>query len=307
MTPHFLQTDTWKSFKEIGGAITFKDASEHWSYIAYLEKTPLGSYLFTPYGPTLNKKSDLGSALKSLKTLAKSSGSLFIRIEPTQQITQSDIKKYHLKKTKNQNPEHTLILNLTPSPDELLNNMKQNNRNLYRNYIKKGIKIKKTQNPNKISILTHLIAGVSAHNHFHAHDQAYLKSQLASGFATLYIAELDQKPIAASLVYDTPTTRIYAQAAADYQHRKLSAGTILVIQMIMDAKQSGQKYFDFWGITLSENPKHPWYGFTKFKKSFGGEVVTYSGTYDLPIRKIRYRLYSIIRAINLGIRRLKRP
>lgn len=307
MTPHFLQTDTWKAFKEKTGAAAFTYSSDHWSYTAYREKTPLGDYLFLPYGPTIDKKSDLKSVINHLTLFAKSSNSLFVRIEPTFKITPSDIKKYHLKKTKNQNPQHTLILNITPTPDELLSNMKQNNRNLYRNYIKKGIKIKKTQDPNKISILTHLIAGVSAHNHFQAHDQDYLKSQLASGFATLYIAELDQKPIAASLVYDTPTTRIYAQAAADYEHRKLSAGTILVVQMIMDAKQNGQKYFDFWGITLSENPKHPWYGFTKFKKSFGGDIVTYSGTYDLPIRKIRYRLYSIIRAINLGIRRLKRP
>ncbi|MFV0485007.1 MAG: lipid II:glycine glycyltransferase FemX [Candidatus Saccharimonadales bacterium] len=307
MTPHFLQTGTWKSFKETGGSTTFLDSSEHWSYVAYLEKTPLGSYLYVPYGPTLDKKAALQPALKSLKKLAKSQGSLFVRIEPTLKIAQSDMKKLGLIKTKNQNPEHTLILNLTPTADELLNNMKQNNRNLYRNYIKKGIKIVKTQDPSKISILTRLIAGVTAHNHFHAHDEEYLKNQLASGFATLYIAELDKKPIAASLVYDTPTTRIYSQAAADYEHRKLSAGTILVVQMILDARADGKKYFDFWGITPSEDPKHPWYGFTKFKKSFGGEVVTYSGTYDLPVQKVKYRLYGLIRAINLGIRRLKRP
>lgn len=306
MTPHFLQSDTWRTFKKTGGIESFVDSSDHWSYIAYLEKTPLGSYLFVPYGPTLNKKSDLSAALKSLKKLAKFQGSTFVRIEPTLKIPQSDIKKLGLKKTKNQNPEHTLILNLTPTEEELLNNMKQNNRNLYRNYIKKGIKIVKTQDPSRISILTKLIAGVTAHNHFQAHDEDYLKNQLASGFATLYIAELDQKPIAASLVYDTPTTRIYSQAAADYEHRKLSAGTILVVQMILDARANGKKFFDFWGITPSEDPKHPWYGFTKFKKSFGGEIVTYSGTYDLPVKKIMYFLYGIFRRVNLSLRRLKR-
>ena len=307
MTPHFLQTDTWKCFKETGGAQTFTASTGRWSFTAYLEKTPLGSYIFVPYGPTLNQKSDLSPALSHLKTLAKSHDSLFVRIEPTLKIAPDEMKKLGLKKTKNQNPEHTLILNLSPSADDLLNNMKQNNRNLYRNYIKKGIKISKTQNPNKISILTNLIAGVTAHNHFTAHDADYLKNQLASGFATLYIAELDNEPIAASLVYDTPTTRIYSQAAADYEHRKLSAGTILVVQMILDARAAGQKYFDFWGITTSENPNHPWYGFTKFKKSFGGEIVTYSGTYDLPVKKFKYWLYGIIRAINRSFRRLKRP
>ena len=44
--------------------------------------------------------------------------------------------------------------------------------------------------------------------------------------------------------------------------------------MIIDAKHNGRKKFDFWGVTTSEDPNHPWYGFTKFKKSFGGELVT---------------------------------
>ncbi|MDR3298106.1 MAG: peptidoglycan bridge formation glycyltransferase FemA/FemB family protein [Candidatus Nomurabacteria bacterium] len=307
MTPHFLQTKAWRDFKQSEGIKIFSESTKTYSYTALQESTPLGNYFFVPYGPTLSDKSYLKPALTSLKKLAKSEHPLFIRIEPTLPFSPEEMSKYGLKKTKNISPEHTQILDLTSSESDLLSSMKPNNRNLYRNHTKKGITITTTKDPTKVTILTDLMRGVSAHNHFHTHSPEYLKNQLASGFATLYVASLDQKPIAAALVYDTKTTRYYAQAAADYTHRNLSAGTILVVKIILDAKKNGQKTFDFWGITPSEDPKHPWYGFTKFKKSFGGTQLTYSGTYDLPVKPLKYQLYRLIRSINLSLRRLKRP
>lgn len=133
---------------------------------------------------------------------------------------------------------------------------------------------------------------------------------MKAGFATLYVAELDGLPIATSLVYDYDGARYYAHAAADYEHRKLAAGAILLVQMIVDAKRAGMQSFDFWGITTSENANHPWYGFTQFKKSFGGQQVDYAGTWDLPVKKFRYLLYIAIRKFNrlrrkLGLRRTR--
>ena len=98
--------------------------------------------------------------------------------------------------------------------------------------------------------------------------------------------------------------RYYAHAATDEEHRKLMAGTIILIQMIVDAKESGMETYDFWGITTSEDPKHPWYGFTQYKKSFGGEQVDYAGTWDLPVKKARYSLYKIVRKINRAKRKI---
>ena len=36
---------------------------------------------------------------------------------------------------------------------------------------------------------------------------------------------------------------------------------------------------------------HPWAGFTKFKRSFGGHDVTFAGAWDLPLQHSRYWLY----------------
>ena len=102
-------------------------------------------------------------------------------------------------------------------------------------------------------------------NHFIPHDRKYLADQLAQKFATLYYIELDGEPIAASIIYDDKTTRYYAHAAADYEHRRFYGNAILVIQMIIDAKAAGKKSFDLWGVTPSKDPNDPWFGFTSFK------------------------------------------
>ena len=152
---------------------------------------------------------------------------------------------------------------------------------------------------------------VAKKDNFQTNERNYLKNQLKYDFATLYIAEFtdenDKKiPIAATIMYTGKDACYYAYAGADYEFRKKEGGAILLTQMLMDARAAGKKFFDFWGITTSENPKDPWYGFTKFKKSFGGRQIDYAGTYDIPINRKKYALYSLLRPINKLKRKITR-
>ena len=53
----------------------------------------------------------------------------------------------------------------------------------------------------------------------------------------------------------------------------------LLYQGILWGKEMGCKTFDFEGIYDERFPNKSWLGFTRFKKSFGGYEVLYSGTY----------------------------
>ena len=59
-------------------------------------------------------------------------------------------------------------------------------------------------------------------------------------------------------------------------------------------------------ITTSEDKNHPWYGFTQYKKSFGGFEVDYSGTWDFPLNKRKYSLYKKIRKANRLLRKISK-
>lgn len=306
MKAHFLQSPAWEKFEKLEQHRVFRIDEEAFSVMAVLESTPFGNYLFCPYGPTINYQTpaecekNFRLALEALVELARQQKAFFVRIEPPfDTISAAKLKcDFKLKKSHDINPAHTWIFDLTPSETEIFQNITKTNGRLWRNCAKRGITFRTTQNPDEIDILTSFLDQVGNQNHFIPQTKERLINQMKAGFATLYLAELNGTPIAATLVYDYDGTRYYAHVAADYEHRKLSAGALLVVQMIVDAKRAGMKTFDFWGITTSTDKNHPWYGFTQFKKSFVGQQVNYSGTWDLPIKKLRYGIYKIFRKIN---------
>ena len=325
---HLLQSETWEQYEQLEGHQTFRLDGPNYTILAVLHPTPLGNYLFCPYGPSAATKTGLQNALRALTKLADEKNATFIRIEPTQALEAPEMAKiaqklgYSIKKSHDLDPAHTWILDLDTPTDTLLANMESRKARYWRNHQKKGISLRTTQDPEQITILTNFLKNLGEIDNFTPQDETHLKNQLKSGFATLYIADLtiaaDEEgatdavrartaqsiPIAAALIYDYGDTRYYAHAATDFEHRKLAAGSIILIQMILDAKQNGAKFYDFWGITTSEDPKHPWYGFTQYKKSFGGRQVDYAGTYDLILKPLRYRLYQLLRRLNRWRRKL---
>ena len=312
MNPHFLQTEAWEEFQKSEGRETFRVKGTDFEFMAILRPTSLGNYLFVPYGPVLKSKKALPHALDALKKLAAEKNAYFIRIEPTLEFSEAEMAKYKLKKTHHIEPQHTWVLDLTQSEEDILAGMESRKVRYYRNYTKKGMTIRTTHDPKEMKILFKLLSEVAQTDNFQTFEEKYLENQLKFPFATLYIVEVTEEdkkdpiPIAAALMYDTDDTCYYAHTGAEYEHRKLNAGIVLLIKMILDAKKNGRKNFDFWGVTTSEDPKHPWYGFTKFKQAFGGHLVTYTGTYDLPLKSAKYRAYTLLRPINKIKRKLTR-
>jgi lipid II:glycine glycyltransferase (peptidoglycan interpeptide bridge formation enzyme) len=45
-----------------------------------------------------------------------------------------------------------------------------------------------------------------------------------------------------------------------------------------------------WGIA-PDDPDHKRAGYTRFKRSFGGQVKEYAGMWDLPIHAVKYSLH----------------
>lgn len=308
MQGHFLQSQAWGNYSEREGRQVFYLKDNLYQLLAIKYQTPLGVYLYCPYGPAIDTKDvqlSFEQALEGLKKLAKEQNAFFVRIEPTVYFTPEALRKLGFKKSHDIDPANTWVIDLTQSEEAILKDIEKTKVRHWRNHEKKGLVVRQTQDSEQISILSNLLQGVGERDKFIPQDEAHLKKQLEAGFATLYVAEYEGKPIAASLVYDHDNVRYYAHAATDDEYRKLMAGTVLLVQMIIDAKRDGAEKFDFWGITTSDDPSHPWHGFTQYKKSFGGKQVDYSGTWDLPLRPFKYRFYEIFRRINRAKRKVK--
>ncbi len=226
---------------------------------------------------------------------------------------------YNFKKSSNEiQPKNTLILDITKSKEELLKEMKQKTRYNIRLAKRKELKImnyelrmdNKKIFKEKFEEFWDLIEETSRRDKFASHSKDYywkMLDSLGDGDikegnnpcrlqVRLYLAEYKNKIIAANIVLYFGDMAVYLHGASSNEHRNLMAPYLLQWQQITDAKKSGCKKYDFWGITINGKKKN-WQGITKFKKGFGGYEKNYIGAYDLIFSNIGYRIYWFMRNI----------
>src|SRR3989344_1829768 len=99
----------------------------------------------------------------------------------------------------------------------------------------------------------------------HLHNQEYYWKMLEilgeQAGAKLYLAERQDKIIAANIVVYCGERAYYLHGATSDQNKNLMAPYWLQWQAILDAKAAGKKFYDFWGVSAS---KKSWQGITRF-------------------------------------------
>lgn len=303
------QSKMWQNLQDDLGEQSFYREENDFQFLAIKKSTPLGNYLYLPYGPVAKDQKSLKSALKELEILAKEQNSLFIRIEPQNREDFNKIKPKNARKSHDLNPKETWILDLTGSDEEYHQKLPSRLLRYYKNREKNGLKIETSHNPDDIRYLLDLQKALAKEKNISTFSENYLKTELSQPFSTLYLVKRQnpqdanrEEIVAAGLVFDDDKTRYNLQGAQSDQGRKLHATGILTIQLIEDARNKNLRTFDFWGIAPAGAPKnHPWAGFTNFKKTFEGQEQDYAGTYDLIQKPLKYKLYQILRSIRRKI------
>ena len=330
------QSKAWHQLQQDLSEISFLEQGSDYHYLAILKNTPVGNYLYLPYGPVFENKSGMENALKSLRNLAQHHQAVFTRVEPQSREFANHLPKNAHKST-DLNPAETWTLDLTGKDEDLKAKLPSRLLRYYKSASKKGITIETSHNPDDIHYLLDLQKALAKEKGISTFSAEYLKTELKQPFSTLYLVwqrvvppegdpqnvlrsknfgggggdrtrcqnnANDRELIAAGLVFDDKDIRYNLQGAQSDEGRHLHATGILTIQLILDAKAKDLKTFDFWGIAPEGALKnHPWAGFTAFKKTFAGREVKYSGTYDLIYNSHKYRIYQLLRKLNRLIRR----
>ncbi|KKR97514.1 MAG: Pentaglycine interpeptide bridge formation protein [Candidatus Uhrbacteria bacterium GW2011_GWF2_41_16] len=308
----FLQSWEWGNFQEkLGRRVKrigfFRE--EKWCGVAQIIflSLPFGKqYGFCPRGPVVipgfYEDPDFAVSLSHLFRLEKST--LFLRTEPPfeKEIFLPPVWKF----VRAVNTPHTLLLSLKPELDQLLANMHPKTRYNIRLAERKGVQIR-FLDASRFEELWPLFANTAERDGFRLHAKSYYKTCLETLtdsriHAFLAAAFFDGKPLAANLMIDYENTRTYLHGASSNTERQLMAPYLLHWALIQDAKINGMKQYDWWGIAGSDDPKDPWAGITRFKRGFGGEEISYPGTFDFVLQSVPYAGYCAMRAL---IRRLR--
>ena len=112
-------------------------------------------------------------------------------------------------------------------------------------------------------------------------------------FICLHLAYFGTTLLAAAIVGYFGDTATYLHGASSYEHRALMGSYGLHWQIMQEAKRTGYKFYDFWGTTARQHAA----GIARFKMGFGGTLLNYSGTFDLPLNRFWYTVYWLGRKI----------
>lgn len=254
------------------------------------QKLPKGyCWLYAARGP-LAQNDQISTLLDALKPLAKKENAVFLRIDPP--VTEP----YELKGFKPTHsgfqPEDTLIIDLKPSEEEILKQMKQKGRYNIRLAEKKGVTVEESKDT---EAFYSLLEQTTTRDEFRGHGKAFYQRMLEKlpKNAILYIAKYENKPIAGIIVTHFKDTAIYYFGASSNEYRNVMAPYSLQWHAMKEAKKKGQKHYDLLGIAPENAKNHPWAGVTNFKKKFGGKHVTYTPPKEYPFKPFIHFLYSL--------------
>ena len=305
----FLQSWAWGELQLMLGRKIYRFADE--DAFALIVELPLRfgkKYWFCPKGPivmdngqdTMNK-----TFIEEITTAAKQAGAVFLRVEPPV----SEFVMPGLAHSHDINPRQTSLLDLSKTEDELLAAMHKKTRYNIKVAEKHGVTIGRHADPAPvIDEVLKLFSETAARDKFNLHPLAYYKKQLEafgekktfvpgikSPHLVIFTASVEGKMLAAAIVMFDGITATYLHGASSSEMRNVMAPYALHWTIMKRAKERGYKHYDLWGI--SDDAKSGWAGITRFKRGWGGEDVSFCGTFDLPINRFWYSVYQLARRL----------
>lgn len=254
-----------------------------------------GNFLLLSYGPVLDftNKAFVQEFFTFLKKFAKKEGYDFIRVSPFCNNT-AEVNKLFRRIGFRKAPMHVLaentwLLNLEPSEDELLKNMKKNHRNLIRRCEREGVRIETTTNPKNLSRFQDMHDVVAKRHKFHRFSRKFIQKEFdalsGKNNVVLYEAFLpDGQLDSAAIIFYFGNMAAYRHSASLHLDKRIPTSYLIQWHVIQEAKKRGKKWYNFWGIAPTESTKnHPFAGITHFKKGFNGEQKDLLPAQDLPI------------------------
>lgn len=291
----------WKIYR-----LGFFEGKELKGITQVFERRPsLGFSLFyIPRGPIIdwNDLNCLREILSCLRNFFEDKAGnkkyLFLRLEPPTRgnigleeiFRESGFKKYF----KTVQPPSTLLIDLTPAEGALFKSFRRTARNLIYRSEREGIVIeilrKERIKQEDIRGFYNLykLTGKRFSFPLRPLKQFYLLIEKMTGQPEVrfYIAKIKGLTLAYGIVLILGDKAFYIWGGTGrhkYYSKFFNYGYIW--EILKDLKSSGVKTFDFWGLGPEDDKKHPWCGFTLFKKAFDGQRFDYIGAFDLPMSK----------------------
>lgn len=311
---NFLQSPAIKRVNEILGNKVLELEFKNEGYgLGIVRNAKRGRYLEIPCGPLIEweNREVVQDAFLKIQEAAKAEKCVFARVRPQLKDNPENLailEGLGLRKSPMYlAAEHTVMIDLTRSEEEMLAAMRRQTRYETRRAGKLEIKVSR-DNSEEIFREFHLVQVKTAKR------QGFIPPKLETLLAereafgeniSIYTARTREgEAIAYGLVVADGLEGDYYEAASTELNHKLPGAYAVIWQAMRDLKAAGYRRFNLWGIAPTGQPNHRYAGVTTFKTGFGGEVVEYVPAHDIVISKIGYLKNLVVEKARKKRRRL---
>ena len=285
------------------------------------------SIFYAPKGPLLDwsNESLRNRVLNDLQSFARKQGAIFLKMDPDVvlgtgipsseddlvdnggQVVMSELKRRGWRSSSEQIQfKNTVLIDLTPSQEELLARMKQKTRYNIRLAEKKSV-VLRVGAQKDFGMLYKMYAETSVRDGFVIRDEGYYQTvwklfmDSSEPTCEQLIAEVDGEPVAAIFVFYFARRAYYVYGMSRDLHRERMPTYLLQWEAMKRAKARGCSVYDLWGAPDMFDESHSMWGVYRFKEGLGGNVVRTLGAWDYAPNPFWYKLYSeaIPRLLNI--------
>ena len=240
--------------------LTHRSGPLRWGYV------PRGPVACTP------------ASLDSLLQWSRSNRLARLRVEPEQAIEVSSLLASRgFQRTRDVQPSHTRIVDLC-GDDALLASFRRTTRYNIRLAERSGVTVDEGFEAEELATQ---VAASAARAGVNLPGRRYFETllQRLPGCRT-FVARHNGDSLCALLVAVHDRRGYYLFSGSSGRLRNLKPMDLAMFRAMQYACRIGCRDFDLWGVTTDKDPRHPWHGFSEFKRGFGGDVIEYAGTWD---------------------------
>lgn len=290
---HIVQSDVWSHFKNEFGNETVKVGD----ILIIKTKIPLTPF-YIGYAPRVNFLTQRCS-WKELKKICKDERIILVRFDIPNLLKEQvksgksaqvfeDLKKHCRKSPRSTFAKWNVLLDISKPESELIENLNQKARYNVRLASKKGV-VTRVENTEKgLDTFVKMLKITAKRQKYLIHPESYYKKLFKilneQKMVNILNAYYGDTPLASWFLVKHKSTLYYPYGGSSDEHRNLMASNLVAWEAITIGKNWGCTLFDMWGATNDENSS--WWGFTKFKLGYGGELVEYIDSYDFNVNKV---------------------
>ncbi len=283
------------------------------------------SYWYVPHGPVLDYGADganrrVAATLDGLRDAGRQERAIAVKIEPRIEAGAAELSAlsgHRLRRTPGTlQVAQTRIVELAADDEKMLSGFDKDTRYSVRRAQREGVTvrvIRQAEDLSAIDALHQLVEATQQRAGFPLPPLARYRtawSALAgAGRARILEARVGDALLASGMLVIEGDRSFYLFSGSRREaagEQKRYASYALQWAMMRDARESGVRHHDLWGIAPEDaGPDHPWHGVGLFKKGFGGREVVWAGSWDLVIDPNLYRLREAASILRRAVARLR--